>query len=81
MVAEVKERTALLTATEKSHAVAAEIASRPAGQIWIGRQKPNPTICVQEIAQLLGIDIPMIGLKKPANPDLDLWKDALQTLR
>ncbi len=81
-LAEVKERTGMLTATEIACPSHAELALKAGVDIlWIGARTTTNPFAVQEIAQALsGIDIPMM-VKNPANPDLDLWIGALQRLR
>lgn len=80
-LAEVKERTGLLTMTEVATADHVEAALRGGvDMLWIGaRTTPNP-FSVQEIADALrGVDVPVF-VKNPINPDLGLWLGALERL-
>ena len=81
-LAEVKESTGMLTATEVASPAHAELALHAGVDIlWIGARTTTNPFAVQEIAQALsGTDIPVM-VKNPANPDLDLWIGALQRLR
>lgn len=80
-LAEVKERTGLLTITEVATPQHVEAALRGGvDMLWIGaRTTPNP-FSVQAIADALrGTDIPVF-VKNPVNPDLGLWIGALERL-
>jgi chorismate mutase len=80
-LAEVKERTGLLTMTEVATAEHVEAALRGGvDMLWIGaRTTPNP-FSVQEIADALrGVDVPVF-VKNPINPDLGLWLGSLERL-
>lgn len=78
-LAEVKQRTGLLTMTEVATPAHAEAAMKAGvDMLWIGaRTTPNP-FSVQAIADALsGVDIPVF-VKNPVNPDLPLWMGALE---
>ncbi|MGB3869140.1 MAG: chorismate mutase [Flavobacteriales bacterium] len=80
-LAEVKERTGLLTITEVATPTHVEAALRSGvDMLWIGaRTTPNP-FSVQALADALqGTDIPVF-VKNPVNPDLQLWIGALERL-
>ena len=80
-LAEVKERTGLLTMVEVATPEHVEAALKGGvDMLWIGaRTTPNP-FSVQAIADALsGTDIPVF-VKNPVNPDLQLWIGALERL-
>ncbi len=80
-LAEVKERTGLLTMVEVATPQHVEAALKGGvDMLWIGaRTTPNP-FSVQAIADALsGTDIPVF-VKNPVNPDLQLWIGALERL-
>lgn len=80
-LAEVKQRTGLLTMTEVATPAHVDAALKAGVDLlWIGaRTTPNP-FSVQAIADALaGVDIPVF-VKNPVNPDLQLWIGALERL-
>lgn len=80
-LAEVKERTGLLTTTEVATPQHVEQALKAGvDMLWIGaRTTPNP-FSVQAIADALrGVDVPVF-VKNPVNPDLQLWLGAIERL-
>lgn len=80
-LAEVKERTGLLTLTEVATPEHVEMALKGGvDMLWIGaRTTPNP-FSVQAIADALrGTDVPVF-VKNPVNPDLPLWIGALERM-
>ena len=80
-LAEVKQRTGLLTMTEVATPEHVEAALKAGvDMLWIGaRTTPNP-FSVQALADALhGTDIPVF-VKNPVNPDLPLWIGALERL-
>ena len=82
-LAEAKEATGILTATEvatPAHVAAAVAAG--VDLLWIGARTSANPFAVQEIADALartGRDIPVL-VKNPVNPDIELWIGALQRL-
>jgi chorismate mutase len=77
----VKEETGMLVSTEvgnEKHVY--EALKYGIDMIWIGaRSTANPFV-VQEIANALqGVDIPVF-VKNPVNPDLELWKGAIERI-
>lgn len=80
-LAEVKNSTGMLTATEVACARHAQLAVNAGIDIlWIGARTTTNPFAVQEIAQALkGTDTAVL-VKNPANADLDLWVGALQRL-
>lgn len=80
-MAEVKEATGMLTATEVACARHAEMALNAGIDIlWLGARTTTNPFAVQEIAEALqGTDAAVL-VKNPANPDLELWIGALQRI-
>jgi len=77
----VKEETGMLVTTEvASEKHVYEALKYGIDMLWIGaRSTANPFV-VQEIADALkGIDIPVL-VKNPVNPDLELWKGAIERI-
>lgn len=77
-----KQETGLLLATEVATPEHVEAALQAGIDIlWIGaRTTPNP-FSVQAIADALqGMDVPVL-VKNPINPDLNLWRGALERLQ
>ncbi|MDF1549771.1 MAG: 3-deoxy-7-phosphoheptulonate synthase, partial [Bacteroidales bacterium] len=77
----VKEETGMLVATEvASEKHVYEALKFGVDILWIGaRSTANPFV-VQDIADALkGIDIPVL-VKNPVNPDLELWKGAIERI-
>ncbi len=77
----VKEETGLLVATEvASEKHVYEALKYGIDILWVGaRSTANPFV-VQDIADALkGIDIPIL-VKNPINPDLELWKGAIERI-
>lgn len=80
-LAEVKERSGLLTLTEVATPGHVEAALKGGvDMLWIGaRTTPNP-FSVQAIADALrGTEVPVF-VKNPVNPDLPLWIGALERM-
>lgn len=77
-----KQETGLLLATEVATPQHVEAALAAGIDIlWIGaRTTPNP-FSVQALADALqGLDVPVL-VKNPINPDLNLWRGALERLQ
>jgi chorismate mutase len=77
----VKDETGMLVATEvASEKHVYEALKHGIDIVWIGaRSSANPFV-VQEIADALkGVDIPVL-VKNPVNPDLELWKGAIERI-
>ncbi len=77
----VKEETGMMVCTEvASEKHVYEALKYGVDMIWIGaRSTANPFV-VQDIANALnGVDIPVL-VKNPVNPDLDLWKGAIERI-
>jgi len=77
----VKEETGLLVATEvASEKHVCEALNYGIDILWIGaRSTANPFV-VQDIANSLkGVNIPIL-VKNPINPDLELWKGAIERI-
>lgn len=77
----VKEETGMLVSTEvASEKHVYEALKYGVDIIWIGaRSTANPFV-VQDIANALnGTDIPVL-VKNPVNPDLELWKGAIERI-
>ena len=77
----VKEETGMLTTTEvanKAHVF--DALKYGVDVLWIGARTTVNPFSVQEIADALeGVDIPVI-IKNPINPDLSLWKGAIERI-
>jgi chorismate mutase len=77
----VKEETGMLVCTEVgSEKHVYEALKYGIDMIWIGaRSTANPFV-VQDIANALhGVDVPVF-VKNPINPDLELWKGAIERI-
>ncbi|MFN8255120.1 MAG: bifunctional 3-deoxy-7-phosphoheptulonate synthase/chorismate mutase type II [Bacteroidales bacterium] len=77
----VKEETGMLVAIEvASEKHVYEALKHGVDILWVGaRSTANPFV-VQDIADALnGIDIPVL-VKNPVNPDLELWKGAIERI-
>jgi len=77
----VKEETGMLVATEvASEKHVYEALKHGVDLLWIGaRSTANPFV-VQDIADALkGVDVPVL-VKNPINPDLELWKGAIERI-
>jgi len=77
----VKEETGMLVCTEvASEKHVYEALKYGVDMIWIGaRSTANPFV-VQDIANALdGVDLPVL-VKNPVNPDLELWKGAIERI-
>lgn len=77
-----KEETGLKTAVEVAKASHVfECIKAGIDVLWIGARTTVNPFAVQEIADALnGIDIPVM-IKNPINPDINLWKGAVERLR
>lgn len=76
---EVKQETGLLTATEVANPEHVELCLKHDVDIlWIGARTTGNPFSVQEIADALKGSDPIILVKNPTNPDLDLWIGALE---
>ena len=79
----VKEETGMMTSTEvatRQHVN--EAINAGVDILWIGARTSANPFAMQEIADAIqdaGVDIPVL-VKKPVNPDLELWIGALQRL-
>lgn len=82
-LAEVKQRTGMLTATEVATRCHVEEALAAGTDIlWIGARTTANPFAVQEVADAIaasGRDVPIL-VKNPVNPDLELWIGAFQRL-
>jgi len=78
-IKEAKEKYGIEVATEVATPQHVELALNAGiGLIWIGARTTVNPFNVQEIAESLkGIDIPVF-IKNPINPDLSLWKGAIE---
>jgi len=80
-LAEVKETTGMLTATEVASPRHVELALASGVDIlWLGARTTTNPFAVQEIAEALHGTDAAILVKNPANHDLDLWIGALQRI-
>ncbi len=77
----VKEETGLKTATEVANGKHVfEAIKYGVDILWIGARTTVNPFAVQEIADALqGVDIPVM-VKNPINPDVELWKGAIERL-
>lgn len=78
-IKEAKDRYQVEIATEVASPQHVDLAlNAGVGLIWIGARTTVSPFIVQEIAESLrGIDIPVF-IKNPINPDLSLWKGAIE---
>jgi chorismate mutase len=77
----VKQETGLLTTVEVATPDHVEKALKAGIDVlWIGARTTVSPFAMQELAESLrGIDIPVM-VKNPINPELDLWKGALERI-
>ncbi|WP_339698813.1 bifunctional 3-deoxy-7-phosphoheptulonate synthase/chorismate mutase type II [uncultured Roseivirga sp.] len=80
-VKEAKAEFGIKFATEVATAEHVEIALKnDASMLWLGARTTVNPFTVQEISEALkGVDLPVF-VKNPINPDLSLWKGALERL-
>jgi chorismate mutase len=78
-IKEAKDKYQVEIATEVATPQHVELALNAGiGLIWIGARTTVSPFIVQEIAESLkGVDIPVF-IKNPINPDLSLWKGAIE---
>ena len=78
----VREKLNIPITTEVGNAAHVELALKHDVDIlWIGARTTVNPFAVQEIADALkGVDIPVM-VKNPMNPDLELWRGALERLQ
>lgn len=77
----VKDETGMLIATEvASEKHVYEALKYGVDIIWVGARSSASPFVVQDIADALkGVDIPVL-VKNPVNPDLELWKGAMERI-
>src|SRR5574344_1124013 len=77
----VKQETGIYTATDVATAKHVEEALKYGVDVlWIGARTTANPFAVQEIADARkGVDIPIL-IKKPVNPDLELWIGAIERI-
>ena len=75
----IKEETGLLTAVEVASPEHVELCLKNnIDVLWIGARTTVNPFYVQNIVEALkGVDIPVL-IKNPINPDLDLWRGAIE---
>ena len=80
-LAQVKQETGMLTATEVATPEHVELALKHGIDIlWVGARTTANPFAVQALADSLkGCDVPVL-VKNPVNPDLELWIGALQRI-
>ena len=77
-----KKETGLPVTTEVANAAHVEACLKAGVDIlWIGARTTVNPFSVQEVADSLkGVDIPVMIIKNPINPDLELWLGAFERL-
>lgn len=80
-MAQVKEETGMLTATEVATPEHVELALKYGIDIlWVGARTSANPFAMQSLADSLkGVDVPVL-VKNPVNPDLELWIGALERI-
>lgn len=80
-MAQVKEETGMLTATEVATPEHVELALKYGIDIlWVGARTSANPFAMQSLADALkGVDVPVL-VKNPVNPDLELWIGALERI-
>ena len=77
----VKEETGLLVATEVANAQHTEEALKAGIDVlWVGARSTASPFVVQEIADALKGTDPVVLVKNPVNPDVQLWVGALERI-